>query len=346
MADFVKLDGYNVKDALAGKSLSISGDQLSLLKADGTAASTVTIPKGMKVYHVTVQYKDTVTDQTQYPSILDAIALGQGSWSILHITEELTGTALPTTTKIEDLIKDGLVYATAYILFTAQGTNYWHGLDTHILDDPSYIAFTISNGVPHYVQGWLSISINAHTNAVTTSSITKVSGGSSTLAGLSDVNVTSATNGQVLTYDSNSGEWVPTTPSGGSGNPDAIIGSIAVDMTGENITTSSFAPVTNTPIAVDTMTKLRLSVKSPQGWPPELGSLTPSACAIKAGSSAVYDTIQAAVDAGDGSNITDVVLYYNFKPSGWVKINLTATYSNGSITITGGTASIAQNLVQ
>lgn len=48
MADFVKLDGYNVKDALAGKSLSITGDQLSLLKADGTAASTVTIPAGSK----------------------------------------------------------------------------------------------------------------------------------------------------------------------------------------------------------------------------------------------------------------------------------------------------------
>ena len=37
---------YDVKDALAGKSLSLSGSNLSLLKADGTAASTVTLPGG------------------------------------------------------------------------------------------------------------------------------------------------------------------------------------------------------------------------------------------------------------------------------------------------------------
>ena len=228
MADFVKLDGYNVKDALAGKSLSISGDQLSLLKADGTAASTVTIPKGMKVYHVGLQYKDTVTDQTQYASILDAVALGQGSWSIYSITEVLTGASVAITTKIEDLMEDGLVYVTASILFTAQGTNIWYSLDTHILD--SRVSFTISNGVQNYVQGWLSVAINTHTNVVTTSSITKVSGGgSSTLAGLSDVDTTGVTNGQVLTYDSNNGEWIPTTVSSGASALSALSD---VDVTG------------------------------------------------------------------------------------------------------------------
>ena len=40
-------------------------------------------------------------------------------------------------------------------------------------------------------------------------------GGSSSLAGLSDVNLTTPTDGQVLTYDGNSAEWVNANPSGG-----------------------------------------------------------------------------------------------------------------------------------
>ena len=344
MADFVKLDGYNVKDALAGKSLSISGDQLSLLKADGTAASTVTIPKGMKVYHVGLQYKDTVTDQTQYSSILDAVALGAGSWSVYSITEVLTGASIATTTKIEDLMEDGLVYVTTSILFTAQGTNIWYSLDTHILD--SRVSFTISNGVNNYVQGWLSVAINTHTNVITTSSITKVSGGgSSTLAGLSDVDVTGVSNGQVLTYDSNSGEWIPTTVSGGSSALDTNIGTIEIDMTGQNITVNSFQAITGI-VPVDTMTKLRLSVKCPQGWPTAAGSLTPIASKVNVGYTTVYDSIQDAINNGDAANISEVVLFYEWKPGSWIKITLTATYSSGSITITGGSAAVANTLVQ
>lgn len=45
-------------------------------------------------------------------------------------------------------------------------------------------------------------------------------GGSSSLAGLSDVNLTSPTDGQVLTYDGNSSKWVNATPSGGGGSFD------------------------------------------------------------------------------------------------------------------------------
>lgn len=52
MADFSKFKigntSYNVKDAAAGKSLSISGTDLSLKNAAGTAISTVTIPAGSK----------------------------------------------------------------------------------------------------------------------------------------------------------------------------------------------------------------------------------------------------------------------------------------------------------
>lgn len=50
MADFSKFKigntSYNVKDANAGKSLSISGSDLSLKNAAGTAISTVTLPAG------------------------------------------------------------------------------------------------------------------------------------------------------------------------------------------------------------------------------------------------------------------------------------------------------------
>lgn len=40
-------------------------------------------------------------------------------------------------------------------------------------------------------------------------------GGSSSLAGLSDVNISAPTDGQVLTYDNANSEWINTNPSGG-----------------------------------------------------------------------------------------------------------------------------------
>lgn len=43
-------------------------------------------------------------------------------------------------------------------------------------------------------------------------------GGSSSLAGLSDVNLTTPTDGQVLTYDGINSEWVNANPSGGGDN--------------------------------------------------------------------------------------------------------------------------------
>ena len=42
---------------------------------------------------------------------------------------------------------------------------------------------------------------------------------SGTIAGLSDVNLASLTNGQVLSYDSASGKWINSTSSGGGGGP-------------------------------------------------------------------------------------------------------------------------------
>ena len=49
---------YDVKDALAGKTLSLNGQDLSLLKADGTAANTVTLPGG-KAYGMAHFENDT-----------------------------------------------------------------------------------------------------------------------------------------------------------------------------------------------------------------------------------------------------------------------------------------------
>lgn len=59
-------------------------------------------------------------------------------------------------------------------------------------------------------------------------------GGSSTLAGLTDVDLTSPTDGQVLKYDANNDEWINANESGGGGaehyNPDTtqaiVIGTV------------------------------------------------------------------------------------------------------------------------
>lgn len=46
MADFTKLNGYNVKDAGAGRSLSVSGSDLSLKDSNGNTLSTVQMSGG------------------------------------------------------------------------------------------------------------------------------------------------------------------------------------------------------------------------------------------------------------------------------------------------------------
>jgi len=169
-----------------------------------------------------------------------------------------------------------------------------------------------------------------------------------TLNGLTDTLISNPTDGQTLIWDSAAQAWKNGSAGGGGGSnaaPDAIIGTINIDLNGENIDTNTFVAITGA-IAVDTMTKLRLAVRNPQGWPQEVGSLTPTACKVKAGYSASYDTIQAAIDAGDGSNISEIILYYIWKPSSWVKVNLSATYNSNTITITGGAAFEAHNLVQ
>jgi hypothetical protein len=53
-------------------------------------------------------------------------------------------------------------------------------------------------------------------------------GGSSTLSGLSDVDINSPTDGEVLTYDGNSSKWINSTPSGGGDVVDVEVNGVSV----------------------------------------------------------------------------------------------------------------------
>lgn len=50
-------------------------------------------------------------------------------------------------------------------------------------------------------------------------------GGSTTLAALTDVDVTGVADGDVLTYDTGAGEWIPAAPAGGGGGGTRAVGS-------------------------------------------------------------------------------------------------------------------------
>lgn len=71
-------------------------------------------------------------------------------------------------------------------------------------------------------------------------------GGSATLAGLSDVNLTTPSDGQVLTYDGNSGEWVNANASGGgdsvSWNQIQTSGTKIAEIDINGVTTDVYAP--------------------------------------------------------------------------------------------------------
>lgn len=71
------------------------------------------------------------------------------------------------------------------------------------LPNRTYLEFT----------GGVQVTDDAQNNK-TLVNITGGGGGSSTLAGLTDVNLTSPTNGQVLTYDNSSHKWINANPSG------------------------------------------------------------------------------------------------------------------------------------
>lgn len=65
------------------------------------------------------------------------------------------------------------------------------------------------------------------------------------LGQLSDVNIASATNGQVLTYDSTSGKWIPTTVSGGGGTDMNTVWTNLAAATNEQINATHISTALN-----------------------------------------------------------------------------------------------------
>lgn len=86
MADFTKLNGYNVKDAGAGRSLDVSGSDLSLKDSNGNTLSTVQIPGGGGGVN---KYSDLTDVNLTDPVNPDQVAFYNGSgvdtWSQFFI---------------------------------------------------------------------------------------------------------------------------------------------------------------------------------------------------------------------------------------------------------------------
>jgi len=82
-------------------------------------------------------------------------------------------------------------------------------------------------------------------------------GGSSSLAGLSDVNLTTPTDGQVLTYDGNSSEWVNANAGGGGGDVmDVEVNGVSVVDGNKVAKITSYKEVTQTQYDALPATKL------------------------------------------------------------------------------------------
>ena len=102
MADFTKFKvgstSYNVKDANAGRSLSVSGNQLQLKNSGGTAISTVTLPGGggkavvanVQVFNTPDQWQ--TDEQLQFSSYNDGNGL---SLNTEDIAQYLADGAVP-----------------------------------------------------------------------------------------------------------------------------------------------------------------------------------------------------------------------------------------------------------
>ena len=172
MADFSKFKigntSYNVKDAAAGKSLSISGTDLSLKNAAGTAISTVTIPGGnTKVYDVQVEYTDNVT--TSMTDFYDGMTKGNGSWSITSISP-----SLPAGQHISD-ITDGIVSYTFYVNFNAASESSF--LYANFINFTHPLVFIQKSSSDKTIMGCVALNINTATNSVVELEYTSFSSG-------------------------------------------------------------------------------------------------------------------------------------------------------------------------
>lgn len=172
MADFSKFKigntSYNVKDAAAGKSLSVSGSSLSLKNAAGTAISTVTLPGGnTKVYDVQVEYTDNVT--TSMTDFYDGMTKGNGSWSITSISP-----SLPAGQHISD-ITDGIVSYTFYVNFTA--ANEYDVLYANFIGFTHPLVFIQKDRYDNTIMGCVALDINTATDSVVELEYTSFSSG-------------------------------------------------------------------------------------------------------------------------------------------------------------------------
>lgn len=137
----------------------------------------------------------------------------------------LTATDIPglPVTQIRNLQEQRLFGSTQFV--DSLGSGQLIELGTGFVWGPGTLDLTTN------LQGWSGVATSAKQDTlVSGTNIRTINGntllgstdlviatGATTLDGLTDVTITSVSNGQVLTYDSGTGQWVNATPSGGGG---------------------------------------------------------------------------------------------------------------------------------
>lgn len=168
MADFSKFKigntSYNVKDTAAGKSLSISGKDLSLKNAAGTAVSTVTLPDDT-IYAVEVRYTDnTITGQAS--DAVTAMKAGTGTWSVTITPALPAGKTLADVNRVftgycsfpnaDPGYTDYMLHNTStnnnYVMFGVEDDNLTHNIGALLT------VFVYSDGSSVMEWGWTDLS--------------------------------------------------------------------------------------------------------------------------------------------------------------------------------------------
>lgn len=179
MADFTKFKigstSYNVKDPNAGRSLDLSGTDLSLKNAAGNTISTVTLPSGDTSYSVVIEYKDTSV-QGSYTNLYDVMAANNGTWSIYDIYP-----ALPAGAHLSD-VHDHITYL-VQVSFPNASTGYQNAYLYNTVTASSHPIFFIPKlNVTGEVVGCVKVEVNEANNTIISHVYTSFSGGSSSSA--------------------------------------------------------------------------------------------------------------------------------------------------------------------
>lgn len=175
MADFSKFKigntSYNVKDVNAGKSLSLSGKDLSLKNAAGKAVSTVTLPDDT-IYLVEVRYTDnTVTGQAS--DAVTPMKAGNGSWSTT-VTP-----ALPAGKTLNDVNR---VFA-GYCSFPKADPGYTDHMLYNTSTNMNYVTFGVEDdNLTHHIGALVTLFIYADGSVMKWGWTDLGSGGSSSSA--------------------------------------------------------------------------------------------------------------------------------------------------------------------